>query len=656
MKGHTKILKVSFVLAMMCLLSVRGNPVEKGVSGLVGKKKQDPRSGDIDLSKPGTCPTEPVVSMFSPSVCALDCLFDLECPGTERCCPDHCGGTACIETTENADESTTTRPVTEPVTTPAADTGDNTEVIRPQTTVSTAKTTEATTSPKTTGNPDLYLQGDVVVNVSAVVGQDLVLHCKVSTSADEPLLLFWMVQIGVGYLPWSDVPPTDNKRVSHGGSRLEINGATLEDSQRFVCFGGHSKGYLTQTYVVTVTEKPGTDQESPADGCGNHACMNGGTCVEEDQSFRCVCPDGFKGENCTEPSDPCQRHPNVCQNGATCVPDDGDAVLCACAEGWEGRHCEKRASPCVSNPCHNGGSCEDLEGEYQCICSSEFTGPRCEEEVVVTTKPNGEEMSDACYLPLDKGNCSRKETKWYYDTETQLCRQFIYNGCQGNANRFRSYDECQWECPELPRDPCSHPIATGRCKASIPRWAYSTESKKCVEFVYGGCGPTGNNFLTEEECAQTCMSDTQQPCERCGTPSLAEAYCDSDFVITGIVRRQLISDGRLKTVVLELTRSYKGHGLTLRRSRFLDEPLVIAKSRSHESNGCSGRCFEDLEDGKEYILTGTLSGEGASKSVAFLTSSSYIKPAVSRRLVKLELIRNDRAFNRRCSRRLQTPL
>ncbi|XP_022099462.1 uncharacterized protein LOC110984004 [Acanthaster planci] len=666
MKSHIlQVSSVTCICLLVILLSVDGNPVEKAEGN--ARKDQDPKSGDIDLSKPGTCPSEQIVSKHSLAVCTLDCLFDLECSGTMRCCPDSCGGAACIETTENEDKSSTIQPATETITSPARASSESADSTTPEPTVSATirtRTAEATASSDNNAESDLHLDGDAVVNVSVVVGKDLVLHCNISTTGSEPLLFFWMVQTDGGFLSWSDVTSTDNKRVSHGGAWLEILGATLQDSQSFVCFGGHSIGYLTQTYMVTVTEKPETSQGSPPDSCANDACMNGGSCIEEeDHTYHCVCPDGYQGEGCTEVLNPCGQHPNICQNGATCVAADSH-FSCKCAPDWEGVLCQDRVSACRSSPCLNGGECVDLVDTFRCVCPPKFSGLRCKEKRPVTTETSREEttlppttvpMSDACYLPLDMGTCSRKETKWYYDTETEQCRPFVYNGCRGNANRFSSYDNCHWECPRLPADPCAHPIVTGRCKAMIPRWAYSAESRTCVEFVYGGCLPTGNNFLTREQCAQTCMSDTPQQCEVCNPPSLAMAYCNSDFVITGIVRRQLFADGTLKTVVLELTRRYKGHNLTLRRSKFLDEPIFIVKSRSQESDTCRNDCFKDLEDGKEYILTGTLSREGGS-TTAHLTSKSYVKPVVGRRLTKLEMIKNDRAFNRRCSRRLETPL
>ena len=39
------------------------------------------------------------------------------------------------------------------------------------------------------------------------------------------------------------------------------------------------------------------------------------------------------------------------------------------------------ASPCDSNPCKNGGECTDNDGDFQCICLSDFTGLQCEQPV-----------------------------------------------------------------------------------------------------------------------------------------------------------------------------------------------------------------------------------------------------------------------------------
>lgn len=46
--------------------------------------------------------------------------------------------------------------------------------------------------------------------------------------------------------------------------------------------------------------------------------------------------------------DPC--HPNPCLNGASCFNVQGD-YYCHCSDHWEGRHCENTKSTCMSGSC-----------------------------------------------------------------------------------------------------------------------------------------------------------------------------------------------------------------------------------------------------------------------------------------------------------------
>lgn len=32
--------------------------------------------------------------------------------------------------------------------------------------------------------------------------------------------------------------------------------------------------------------------------CIDFPCLNGGRCINEDPFYRCICPEGFEGENC----------------------------------------------------------------------------------------------------------------------------------------------------------------------------------------------------------------------------------------------------------------------------------------------------------------------------------------------------------------------
>ena len=55
-----------------------------------------------------------------------------------------------------------------------------------------------------------------------------------------------------------------------------------------------------------------------------------------------------------------------------------------------------------------------------------------------------------CLLQVDEGPCRGEIERYYYNTITQKCEVFYYGGCQGNANNFRSYQECQKTCFRIP--------------------------------------------------------------------------------------------------------------------------------------------------------------------------------------------------------------
>ncbi|XP_054837320.1 kunitz-type serine protease inhibitor homolog delta-dendrotoxin-like [Eublepharis macularius] len=54
------------------------------------------------------------------------------------------------------------------------------------------------------------------------------------------------------------------------------------------------------------------------------------------------------------------------------------------------------------------------------------------------------------------------------------------------------------------KDICRLPAEVGPCLALIPRWFYNWKAKECQKFDYGGCGGNANNFKTLEECQRAC--------------------------------------------------------------------------------------------------------------------------------------------------------
>ncbi|XP_065339291.1 tissue factor pathway inhibitor-like [Cloeon dipterum] len=55
-----------------------------------------------------------------------------------------------------------------------------------------------------------------------------------------------------------------------------------------------------------------------------------------------------------------------------------------------------------------------------------------------------------------------------------------------------------------PDPSCKQPIEKGPCYAAFPRFAYDPLKGGCFAFLYGGCGGNENNFRTHDECLKNC--------------------------------------------------------------------------------------------------------------------------------------------------------
>lgn len=55
-------------------------------------------------------------------------------------------------------------------------------------------------------------------------------------------------------------------------------------------------------------------------------------------------------------------------------------------------------------------------------------------------------FADACFLPKISGPCESYYPTWYYDPGRKQCGQFVYGGCLGNANKFKTKEECEELC------------------------------------------------------------------------------------------------------------------------------------------------------------------------------------------------------------------
>ena len=59
------------------------------------------------------------------------------------------------------------------------------------------------------------------------------------------------------------------------------------------------------------------------------------------------------------------------------------------------------------------------------------------------------EMDDICFLsPVDvnKPKCTGFIRRWTFDSNTGKCRRYVYGGCHGTQNLFRTRTQCKKRC------------------------------------------------------------------------------------------------------------------------------------------------------------------------------------------------------------------
>lgn len=135
-------------------------------------------------------------------------------------------------------------------------------------------------------------------------------------------------------------------------------------------------------------------------------CLNGGSCYSN-SSNHCHCPNGYTGEHCEKLEKLCTaencREPMICQqnkcicpenkmcttcsslqpcrNGGVCTDLANGDYECRCSSGWTGRNCDKDIDECeIPKTCGNG-ICRNEEGTYNCYCTPGFTGIHCDSDV-----------------------------------------------------------------------------------------------------------------------------------------------------------------------------------------------------------------------------------------------------------------------------------
>ena len=139
--------------------------------------------------------------------------------------------------------------------------------------------------------------------------------------------------------------------------------------------------------------------------------------------------------------------------------------------------------------------------------------------------------------------------RWHWHSSSGSCRQFTFGGCGGNRNNFLTAGKCSERCggqakelltkdKEMTQESrvvkkgvqevvkggqkvangyqevaiedqeaasfCLSAPSSGRCRGRELRYYWDPARSACAQFEYGGCAGNRNNFLSEQQCRQTC--------------------------------------------------------------------------------------------------------------------------------------------------------
>ncbi|XP_078084667.1 carboxypeptidase inhibitor SmCI-like [Mustelus asterias] len=145
-----------------------------------------------------------------------------------------------------------------------------------------------------------------------------------------------------------------------------------------------------------------------------------------------------------------------------------------------------------------GGNENKFESKKQCLAKCKVKDRR-----------------NPCLMDADSGPCRGFFYRYFYNKLTRQCEKFIYGGCLGNLNNFRTEKDCQNVChkkslrSDLPK-PCKAPADRGNCNESITKYFYNSSTDNCETFIYSGCGGNENKFSTKQLCRRTCRKRTRR--------------------------------------------------------------------------------------------------------------------------------------------------
>ncbi|XP_030388728.1 WAP four-disulfide core domain protein 8-like isoform X2 [Gopherus evgoodei] len=178
---------------------------------------------------------------------------------------------------------------------------------------------------------------------------------------------------------------------------------------------------------------------------------------------------------------------NFCSTDADCPGSE------RCCSNGCGRECRL---PTGVNP----GYCPKIDPDIMTICIVECSNDR-ECGAVSKCCSLGCRVQCARAVPAKAGTCPKRRVLRTFAPCENKCRDD--RDC---PNRKKCcFTGCGLGClAPVTGDICRLPPKTGPCEALIPRFFYNPASRTCESFIYGGCQGNGNNFRTLPECQRAC--------------------------------------------------------------------------------------------------------------------------------------------------------
>nr|CAH8840402.1 unnamed protein product [Trichobilharzia regenti] len=129
--------------------------------------------------------------------------------------------------------------------------------------------------------------------------------------------------------------------------------------------------------------------------------------------------------------------------------------------------------------------------------------------IILSVQKYASSWNSVCFHDKDEGPCKALDLRYYYNWSAGVCTEFEFGGCNGNGNNFLTFEECNKTCGRsgtFDKSVCILKPDPGTCRGYFSRYFYNKEKNVCEQFIYGGCLGNENNFKTKEECDAKCAT------------------------------------------------------------------------------------------------------------------------------------------------------